>query len=167
MAVAPIPESLHSVTPLLTCTPCADAIDFYQRAFGAEEIMPRMTGPDGLVAHAELRIGDSVVMLGDEWPDGPTRSPRTLGGSTMALFIYTSDVDALWDRAVAAGAEIVFPLEMQFYGDRGGRLRDPFGHTWGLAQHVENVSLEEMERRMAAFYEEQPGSAERGSREVD
>ncbi len=156
MAASPTPEHLHTVTPTLTCTPCADAIDFYQRAFGAEEIGPRMAGPDGVVAHAELRIGDSVVMLADEWPDGPTQSPTTLGGSTAALFVYTDDVDALWDRAVAAGAEVVYPLELQFYGDKGGRVRDPFGHTWGLAQHVEDVSDEEMERRMAAFYEDDP-----------
>lgn len=154
MAVSPVPEHLHSITPSLVCTPCADAIDFYERAFGAEEIGQRMTGPDGKVGHAEIRIGDSVIMLGDEWPDGPTRSPSSLGGSTAALFIYTDDVEELWDRAIEAGAEVVFPLELQFYGDRSGRLRDPFGHTWGLGQHVEDVSDDEMQRRMAAFYEE-------------
>jgi len=148
-----VPEHLQSVTVSLTVSPCADAIDFYGRAFGAIEIEPRMTGPDGLVAHAELRIGDSVVMLGDEWPDGPTASPITLGGSTAAVFIYVDDVDTLWDRAIDAGAEVVYPLQMQFYGDKGGRLRDPFGHTWGLGQHVEDVSPEEMERRMAGFYD--------------
>ena len=156
MAVSPIPEHLHSVTPSLVCTPCAEAIDFYTRAFGAEQLGPIMTGPDGTVAHAEMRIGDSVIMLGDEWPDGPTQSPTTVGGSTAALFIYTDDVEALWERAVAAGAEEVFPLQMQFYGDKSGRLRDPFGHTWGLGQHVEDVSEEEMERRVTAFYEDQP-----------
>ena len=148
-----VPDHLHVVTPSLVVTPCADAIEFYKAAFGAEEVGARMTGPDGTVAHAEIRIGDSVIMLGDEWPDGPTQSPSTLGGSTAALFIYSDDVDALWDRAIAAGAEEVYPLEMQFYGDKGGRVRDPFGHTWGLGQHVEDVSEEEMERRMAAFYE--------------
>ena len=152
MAVNPVPEHLHSVTPSLVCTPCTEAIDFYQRAFGAEEVGSRMTGPDGVVAHAEIRIGDSVIMLGDEWPDGPTQSPTTLGGSTAALFIYTNDVDALWQRAIAAGAKEVFPLQDQFYGDRAGRVRDPFGHTWGLGQAVEEVSDEEMQRRMAAFY---------------
>ena len=152
--VDPVPHHLQSVTASLTVTPCAEAIDFYVRAFGAVEIEPRMTGPDGLVAHAELRIGDSVIMLGDEWPDGPTKSPRSLGGSTSALFLYVDDVDAIWQQAVDAGAEVVFPLELQFYGDKGGRVRDPFGHTWGLAQHVEDVSTEEMQRRMAAFYEE-------------
>ena len=150
-----VPQARHSVTPSLVCTPCTEAIDFYVAAFGAVELEPRMTGPDGMVGHAEIRIGDSVIMLGDEWPDSPTQSPRTLGGSSAALFIYTDDVDALWERALAAGAEVVFPLEVQFYGDKGGRVRDPFGHTWGLAQHVEDVSDEEMERRMAAFYEDQ------------
>lgn len=154
MAIEPVPEHLRTVTPSIVCTPCGDAIDWYIDAFGAEEVGPRMTGPDGTVAHAEIRIGDSIVMLGDEWPGGPTQAPTSLGGSTAALFIYTDDVDSLWERAVAAGAEVVFPLELQFYGDKGGRIRDPFGHTWGLAEHVEDVSDEEMERRMAAFYED-------------
>lgn len=154
MTTDPKPQKPQSVTVSLTVTPCAEAIDFYVRAFGAQEIEPRMTGPDGLVAHAELRIGDSVIMLGDEWPDGPTLSPRSLGGSTAAVFLYVDDVDSIWERALGAGAEVVFPLEMQFYGDKGGRVRDPFGHTWGLAQHIEDVSPAEMERRMAAFYEE-------------
>ncbi len=150
----PVPDHLHSITPSLVVTPCAEAIEFYKVAFGAEEIGQRMTGPDGLVGHAEISIAGSVVMLGDEWPDGPTKSPRSLGGSTSALFIYTDDVDTLWERALAAGAEVVFPLETQFYGDRSGRVQDPFGHTWGLGQHVEDVSSEEMESRMAAFYED-------------
>ncbi len=153
MPSSAVPEHLHTVTVSLTVSPCADAIDFYVRAFGAVEIEPRMTGPDGRVGHAELRIGDSVIMLGDEWPDGPTSSPHSLGGSTAAVFIYVDDVDALWQRAIDAGAEVVFPLEMQFYGDKGGRVRDPFGHTWGLGEHVEDVSTEEMERRMAEFYD--------------
>lgn len=155
MATSGVPEHLQSVTPSIVCTPCAEAIEFYERAFGAEEIEPRMTGPDGMVGHAEIRIGDSVIMLGDEWPGGPTQAPTSLGGSTAALFIYTDDVDALWARAIEAGAEEVFPLELQFYGDKSGRVRDPFGHTWGLGQHVEDVSAEEMERRMAAFYTEE------------
>ena len=152
MAVDPVPAHLGTVTPSLVCNPCADAIEFYKQAFGAEEVGPRMTGPDGSIAHVEIRIGGSTIMLADEWPDGPTVSPTTLGGSTAALFIYSDDVDALWQRALNAGAEVVFPLELQFYGDKGGRVRDPFGHTWGLGQHVEDVSDEEMRRRMAAFY---------------
>ena len=152
MATSAIPEHLQSVTASLVCTPCVDAIEFYKQAFGAEEIEPRMTGPDGMIGHAEIRIGDSVIMLADEWPGGPTQAPTSLGGSTAALFIYTDDVDTLWKRAIEAGAEEIFPLELQFYGDRSGRVRDPFGHTWGLGQHVEDVSPEEMEHRMAAFY---------------
>lgn len=153
MSVSPIPQGFHSVTASIACTPCADAIDFYRRAFGAEEIEPRLTSPDGSIAHAEMRIGDTVIMLADEWPGGPTQSPTKLGGSTAALFIYTDDVDAIWQRALDAGAEVVFPLELQFYGDKGGRLRDPFGHTWGVSQRVENVPPEEMVRRMAAMFE--------------
>lgn len=152
--VDPVPKHLRTVTPSLVVSPCAEAIDFYVRAFGAVEIEPRMTGPDGLVAHAEIAIGDSVIMLADDWPDGPTQSPTQLGGTSCALFLYVDDVDAVWEQAVAAGAEVVFPLELQFYGDKGGRVRDPFGHNWGLGQHVEDVSDEEMERRMAAFYED-------------
>lgn len=149
------PPSYRAVTPSLTITPCGDAIEFYVKALGAEEVGPRMTMPDGLVAHAEIRIGDSMVMLSDEWPGGPTRSPRTLNGSTSALFLYFDDVDPAWDRAVDAGMEVVYPLELQFYGDKSGRLMDPFGHTWGLGQHVEDVDDEEMARRMAAFSAEQ------------
>lgn len=149
-----VPDRLHSVTPSLVVTPCAEAIEFYKAAFGAEEIEPRMTGPDGLVGHAEISIAGSVVMLADEWPDGPTQSPTSLGGSTSALFIYTDDVDTMWQQAIDAGAEVVFPLENQFYGDRSGRILDPFGHSWGIGQHVEDVSDEEMERRMASFYED-------------
>ena len=153
MAVPPIPEHLNSVNASIVCTPCADAIDFYRRAFGAEEVGPRMTGPDGMIAHAQIRIGDTVVMLGDEWPGGPTQAPTSLGGTTAALFMYTDDVDAMWERALAAGAEVVFPLEVQFYGEKGGRVRDPFGHTWGISQRIEVITDEEMQRRMAAFYE--------------
>lgn len=154
MSRSGIPEGRHSVTPSLVCTPCSAAIDFYVAAFGAVEIEPRMTGPDGTIGHAEIRIGDSVIMLGDEWPNGPTQSPTTVGGSTAAFFIYTDDVDALWKRAIDAGAEVVFPLEVQFYGDKSGRVRDPYGHTWGLGQRVEEVSNDEMERRMAAFWQD-------------
>jgi len=154
MTVSPIPENLRSVTPSMVVTPCADAIEFYKQVFDATEIEPRMTGPDGLVGHAEIEIAGSVVMLADEWPDGPTQSPTALGGSTMALFLYSEDAPEIWQRALDAGAEVVFPYEKQFYGDEGGRIRDPFGHTWGIGRHVEDVSPEEMERRMAAFYEE-------------
>jgi PhnB protein len=151
MPVDPVPEQYGSVTPSLTVSPCAEAIEFYARAFAAVETAPRMTGPDGRVAHAEIRIGDSLVMLSDESPEAPTRSPRSLGATTAVMFVYTDDVDAMWERAIAAGATEIFPLELQFYGDKGGRIEDPFGHQWGLAQHVEDVSPEEMERRTADY----------------
>lgn len=155
MAVDPVPARLHSITPHLVCTPCTEAIAWYEKAFGACEYGPRMTGPDGAIGHAELQVGDSVFMLADEWPDAGPRSPATLGGTTTTMFVYVDDVDELWERAVAAGAEVVYPLEDQFYGDRSGRIRDPFGHHWGLGQHVEDVSEEEMDRRMSNFYDEQ------------
>ena len=154
MADAAKPVTRQTVTASIVCSPCADAIEFYQRAVGAEELEPRMTGPDGSIGHAEIRIGNSVVMLADEWPGGPTLSPATLGGSTVGLFIDTDDVEALWQRALDAGAEVIFPLEVQFYGEKSGRVRDPFGHTWGLSQRVEEIDSEEMARRMTAFYEE-------------
>ena len=121
MAANEVSDSRQAVTVSLTVSPCSEAIDFYVRAFGAALVEPPMIGPDGRVAHAEIRIGDTVIMLGDEWADGPTQSPHTLGGSTSAVFLYVDDVDTLWDQAMSAGAEVVFPLEMQFYGDKGGR----------------------------------------------
>ncbi|MBY5161184.1 VOC family protein [Salsipaludibacter albus] len=151
-----ISEPATGVTASLTVSPCADAIDFYVEAFGAEEVEPRMEGPDGTIWHAEIVIEGTLIMLGDATDMAPTDTPASLGGSTCALFVYTDDVDALWERAIAAGAEEVFPLEDQFYGDRGGRVRDPFGHTWGLGQHVEDLSREEMERRMSAWTDARP-----------
>ena len=138
----------------MVVSPCAEAIEFYKKAFGATEIEPRMTGPDGSIGHAQISIGGTVVMLADEWPDGPVQAPTTLGGSTIALFIYSDDAPNMWQRALDAGAEVVFPYEKQFYGDEGGRIRDPFGHTWGVGRHFEDVDPEEMERRMAKFYED-------------
>ncbi|MCB0971261.1 MAG: VOC family protein [Acidimicrobiales bacterium] len=154
MATSPIPDGLTEVTPSMVVSPCAAAIDWYVRVFGAEEIEPRMTGPDGMVGHAEVRFGSAVVMLADPWPDGPTQAPTEIGGTTVGLFLYRADAREIWDRAIEAGAEVVFPFEKQFYGDEGGRIRDPFGHSWGIGRHVEDVSPEEMERRMATFYEE-------------
>lgn len=143
------------VTASLTVTPCADAIDFYIAAFGAVEVDERMVMPDGAVAHAELEIEGTRIMLGDEWPDAPTKSPSSLdGASTATLFIYTTDVDALWQRALDAGAEVVFPLEDQFYGDRAGRVRDPFGHTWGLGQQVEQLSADQMQQRASGWIDD-------------
>lgn len=152
--VSPIPDRLSAVTASMVVTPCAEAIEFYKQVFSATEIGPRMTGPEGTVGHAEIEIDGTVIMLADEWPGGPTQAPTSLGGSTMALFLYTENAAEIWQRALDAGAEVVFPYETQFYGDEGGRIRDPFGHTWGIGRHVEDVTPEEMEQRMAAFYED-------------
>jgi PhnB protein len=132
----------------------AAAIDFYGKAFGAEELGERFTGPAGEVIHAEIRIGDSVVMITEESDDdAPAKSPQSLGGVVSAIMaLYWEDVDAAWDRAVAAGAEIIYPLADQFYGERGGRLRDPFGQQWMMSQHIEDVSHDEMNRRAAELF---------------
>jgi PhnB protein len=152
-AVRPVPEHLHTVTPRLVVADGAAAIGFYARAFGAEEIGERFTGPDGELIHAEIRIGDSVVMITEDAVDGPARSPQRLGRMvTCVMALYWQDVGTAWERAVAAGAEVIYPLEDQFYGERGGRLRDPFGQQWMMSQHIENVSAEEMARRAAAFF---------------
>jgi PhnB protein len=143
----PIPQGYHTVTPYLTVKGAAQAIDFYKRAFGAQEV-ERMPGPDGTsVMHAELKIGDSIVMLSDEFPQMGTRSPQTLGGSTVSLFLYVPDVDAAFKRAVDAGAKATMPPADMFWGDRFGKVADPFGHAWGLATHTEDLSPDEIRRR--------------------
>jgi uncharacterized glyoxalase superfamily protein PhnB len=148
-AVAPIPEHLGTVTARLLVSGAADAIEFYRGAFGAEEIGERFMGPSGRVIHAELRFGDSVVMLSDEESEAaPARAPHSLGGAVSAIVAtYWEDVDAAWERAVAAGAEVIHPLEDQFYGERGGRLRDPYGQQWMLSQRIEDLSHEEIVQR--------------------
>jgi PhnB protein len=143
--VRAIPEGYHAVTPYLTCKNAAQAIDFYKSAFGATEIM-RMAGPDGRIGHAEIRIGDSCIMLADEFP-GMSCAPTPGAMNPSALFLYLEDVDATFNRAVAAGARVDMPLANQFWGDRYGKLTDPFGHQWSLAQHVEDVAPDEMKRR--------------------
>jgi len=146
----PIPDGYRTVTPYLTVKGAAQAIDFYKRAFNAQEI-ERMTGPDGKsVMHAEVRIGDSNVMLSDEFPQMGSRSPETLGGTTGSLFLYVPDVDAAFQRAVDAGAKAVMPPADMFWGDRFGKLVDPFGHEWGMATHKEDLSPEEIRKRGAA-----------------
>jgi PhnB protein len=153
--VRPIPERLHTVNPRLVVRDGAAAIDFYRRAFGAEELGDRFTGPDGELIHAEIRIGDSVVMITEDAVDGPVGSPERLGGIvTCVMSLYWENVDAAWDRAVSAGAEVMYPLDDQFYGERGGRLRDPFGQQWMMSQHIEDVSPEEMSRRAAALFDQ-------------
>jgi PhnB protein len=151
--VDPIPAHLHTVTPRLVVRNGAAAIDFYRAAFSAEEIGERFTGPDGEVIHAQLRIGDSVVMITEDTGDAPARSPDSLGGAVSAIMAtYWTDVDATWDRVIAAGAEVVFPLADQFYGLRGGRVRDPFGQQWILSQRIEELSAAEVDRRAAEFF---------------
>ena len=150
MAVQPVPAGYHTVTPYLIVQGAAQAIEFYCRAFGATELM-RMPDPKtGRIGHAEIRIGDSMVMLADEHADMGYRGPRALGGSPISILLYLPDVDAVFARALAAGAKTLRPVADQFYGDRMGTLEDPFGHVWTLGTHIEDVSPEEMERRVAA-----------------
>jgi PhnB protein len=154
MAVKPIPEGYHSVTPYLVIKGASAAIDYYKRVFGATERM-RMDGPGGTIGHAEIVIGDSTVMLADEAPEMGHRSPKTIGGSPVSLCLYVEDVDEVFKRAVDAGARSVRPVADQFYGDRMGTLEDPFGHVWSIGTHVEDVSPEEMERRAAEMSKQQ------------
>jgi PhnB protein len=147
MAVKPIPEGYHTLTPFLTVRNAVRAIEFYKQAFGAQE-RGVAKGPDGKVMHAELKIGDSVIMLSDEFPEFGTLSPQSVGGSPMGLHIYTENVDAAFDRAVKAGAQVEMPVSDQFWGDRYGKLKDPFGHKWSIATHVKDMSADEMKRSM-------------------
>ena len=149
--VKPIPEGCRTVTPYMVVRGADQAIAFYKKAFGAQEIMC-MRGPGGQgVMHAEIKIGDSPVMLADEFPEMDARGPQALGGTPVGLCIYVENVDALFDRAVTAGAKVLRPVVDQFYGDRSGTVADPFGHKWTIATHKEDVPPEEMQRRMAAM----------------
>lgn len=150
MATKTIPDGYHSVTPYLIIKGAASAIDFYKRAFGATELM-RMPSPDGTIGHAEIKIGDSTIMLADEHPQMGYRSPQSLGGAGVSLMIYLDQVDDVFKRAVAAGAKELQPVKDQFYGDRSGTLQDPFGHVWTIATHVEDISPEEMRTRVEKF----------------
>jgi PhnB protein len=147
--VKPIPDGYPRVSPHLSITGAAKAIDFYKEVFDADERM-RMAMPDGGVAHAEIQIGDSVIMIADELPDGTDPSPKTVGGSPVALFVYVDDVDEVFRRATEAGAVTVAEPEDKFYGDRMALFDDPFGHRWNVATHIEDVPPEEMEQRAAA-----------------
>ena len=148
--VQPVPPGYHTITPSLVVSDASAAIEFYKNAFGAT-VRTVMPGPGGKVMHAELQIGDSIFMLGDEMPGFPIKSAKTLGGSPASFMIYTANVDAAFERAIRAGATIFQPLQDMFWGDRYGQLFDPFGNRWALATHVEDVSEEEMARRMAAM----------------
>jgi PhnB protein len=146
-AVQPIPEEYPRVIPYLAIDGAAAAIDFYVTVFDAKERM-RMPGPDGKVGHAELAIGESVIMLSDEAPEMGHRGPKSIGGSPVSIMVYVEDVDAIFARALSAGATETQPLEDKFYGDRSGSFEDPWGHVWHVASHIEDVSPEEMDRRM-------------------
>jgi PhnB protein len=151
MATKPIPEGYHSATPYLIVTGAAEAIEFYKRAFGATELL-RMADGNGSIAHAEIKIGDSIIMLADENPNAGYRGPRSLGGSSVSIMLYVADVDGTFERAVKAGARAQRAVANQFYGDRSGALEDPFGHFWTISTHVEDVAPEELKRRVAAAF---------------
>jgi len=146
--VRPTPEGYHSVTPYLFIKGAASAIEFYKNVFGATELM-RMPGPNGQIMHAELRIGDSIVMLSDENPQMGALSPQSIGGTASGLNVYIANVDGVTQKAIDAGAKLVRPVKDQFYGDRSGTIIDPFGHMWSVATHVEDVPPEEMRKRMS------------------
>lgn len=146
--VRAVPEGHHTLTPHLITRNAANAIDFYKRAFGAEEIN-RHAGPGGKIMHAELRIGDSPLMLCDEFPEMGAKSPQALGGSPVVLCVYVENADKVFQQALSAGATETMPLRDQFWGDRYGKLRDPYGHEWSIATHIEDVSPEEMQKRAA------------------
>jgi PhnB protein len=150
--VSPVPEHLHTVTPRLVVRDGAAAIDFYVQAFAAQEIGERFSDPEGSLIHAEVRIGDSVVMITEERSDAPPAKSPTPGIASAIMATYWEDVDAAWERAVSAGAEVIFPLADQFYGERGGRLRDPFGQQWMLSQRIEELSRQELGRRAESFF---------------
>ena len=150
MAVKPIPEGYHTATPYLIIEGAADAIEFYKRAFGATELF-RFPAPDGKIGHAEIKIGDSPIMLADAYPDMGYNGPKSLGGSPVSLMIYVEDVDTVFNRAVDAGATVKEAVTDKFYGDRIGSLIDPFGHVWHVSTHKEDVSMEEMEKRAKAL----------------
>ena len=159
--VRPVPENYHSITPQLTCRDAARAIDFYEKAFGAKEVM-RMPGPGGKVMHAELQIGDSRLMLGDEYP-GMSAAPDPNHLASSSLFIYTEDVDTMFNRAVKEGARVDMPPSDMFWGDRYGKVTDPFGHHWGLATHIEDVAPEEIQRRQDEWMKQNAKAAGQSS----
>ena len=150
MPVKPIPEGYHSVTPYLIIKGASAAIDYYKKVFGATEIM-RFPTPDGQIGHAELKIGDSPIMLADEMPGRGYVSPKTLGGTPVSIMIYVNDVDSVFKKAVDTGTTVDQPIKDQFYGDRSGTIHDPFGHVWTIATHKEDVTPEEMKRRMSSL----------------
>ena len=158
MSVQAIPKGYHTITPFMTVRDAARAIEFYKQAFGAQE-RGVMKGPDGKVMHAELVIGDSIIMLADEFPEFGSLSPQSTGGSGTGLHIYIEDVDSAFDRAVKAGATVEMPVADMFWGDRYGKLRDPFGHKWSIGTHKADLSMEEMKKGMDETMAKMPKSA--------
>jgi PhnB protein len=154
LKVNPVPEDMHSVTPHLVCAGASEAIEFYKKAFGAVEAA-RVPGPGGKLMHARIRIGDSAVMLVDEMPEWGALGPKSLNGSPVTIHLYVENADAAFERAVKAGAKVTMPLADQFWGDRYGKLVDPFGHHWSIATHVRDVSMEEAQQAMKAMQEQQ------------
>jgi PhnB protein len=159
MSAKPIPDGYHTLTPYLTCRDAASAIEFYKQAFGAVQKGDVMKGPDGKVMHAELRIGDSLIMVADEFPQWGSLSPQSIGGSGMGLHIYVEDVDSAFDRAIGAGGVVEMPVMDMFWGDRYGKLVDPFGHKWSVATHKRDMSINEVEDAQREFMERMPKSA--------
>lgn len=155
--VKPIPDGYHSLTPYLYTRNAASAIEFYKSVFGAQELY-RMPGPGGKIMHAEIKIGDSPLMLADENPQMNALGPLSVGGCTSSIYVYVQDVDSVVKKAEAAGAKLTRPVKNQFYGDRSGSFTDPYGYTWSVATHVEDVSPEEMDRRAAAAMSQTAGS---------
>jgi PhnB protein len=149
MGVKPIPEGYHTVTPYLAVDDAAEALEYYKKAFGAME-RGRMEAPDGKIGHAEIQIGDSLVMLSDPFPQASTRTPKELGGTTASVFLYVEDVDGFVQRAIDAGATVSMEVADQFWGDRFGTITDPFGHSWSVATHIEDVPPDEMAQRAKA-----------------
>jgi PhnB protein len=148
--VRPTPKGYHAVTPYLSVKGAASAIAFYKKAFGAKEIM-RMPGSGGTIGHAEIQIGDSRIMLADEYPEMNFRSPQAFGGTPVAISLYVQDVDRVVKKAIAGGAKVLRPVTDQFYGDRSGSLEDPFGHVWHVATHKEDIPMKELKKRAAAM----------------
>jgi PhnB protein len=160
--VQAIPAGHHTVTPYLAIKNGAKALEFYKKAFGATESF-KLTMPDGRLGHAEIRLGDSVIMLSDEFPEYGGRSPETLGGSPVSIHLYVDDVDAFFEKALAAGAKARKPVMDQFYGDRSGQLEDPFGHLWWVATHKEDIAPAEMQKRVQAMFAEKEKQSPRKS----
>ena len=154
MTVKSIPEGFHSVTPYLSIQGASEALEFYKQAFNATELF-RLDAPGGVIGHAEIIIGDSHIMMSDQCEESPIPSPQSLGGSSVGLYIYVEDVDALFAQAINAGAKEVKPVEDQFYGDRTGTLEDPFGHIWFLGTHKEDLTPEEINERVASLFKQE------------